>query len=129
VTLTTGSGCADRDDCGGFIAHGECTANVCTAFAGNAGQGPGEFCDDTSDCDPATTGSQFLSGLCFTADPALGSDNVCVLDCTQESDCTPYGMHCGVISAPDGICLAPCASDAGCGGGTCDVGTGICSFQ
>ena len=129
LTLTAGSGCADRDDCAAFIQHGECTANVCVNFPGNGAQGPGDFCDDSSDCDPNTTGSQFTSNPCFTADPALGTDNVCVIDCTQESDCTAYGMHCGIVSAPDGICLAPCASDAGCGGGTCDVGTGICNFN
>ena len=128
LTLTAGTGCATRDDCAGFYQHGECAANVCSAFDGGGAQGPGAFCDDTTDCDPATTGSQFLSGLCFTADQTLGSDNVCVIDCTGEGDCTPFGMHCLVVSAPDGICIAPCQSDAGCGGAVCDTGTGICAF-
>lgn len=130
--LTAGAGCADRDGCANLYSRGECTAGVCVPFEGAAGQGPGEFCDSSDDCD-ATTGSIFLSSRCFTGDRNLGSDNVCVIDCTGESDCTPHGMHCLIVDStntPPGICLAPCTSDAGCGGGgaTCNTSTGICSF-
>lgn len=130
LTVSAGSGCASRDDCTGLYQRGECSGGLCVPFDGSGGQGPGEFCDDGADCDPNTTGSTYLSGTaCFTADPTLGSDNVCVSDCTQESDCSAYGMHCAIVDAtstPPGICLAPCSSDAGCGGLTCNVGTGVC---
>ena len=59
----------------------------------------------------------------------LAADNVCVKDCASEADCTPHGMHCLILDAsnsPPGICLAPCTSNAGCGGNTCDTQTGIC---
>jgi hypothetical protein len=129
LTLTAGSGCADRDDCAGLAEHGECSGGLCVPFQGNGTQGPGAFCDSSDDCDPSTTGSTYLDSHCFTASPTQGADNVCVLDCDQESDCTPYGMHCAIVSSsqsPAGLCLAPCSSDAGCGGLTCDIGTGIC---
>lgn len=127
VTLTAGTGCSSRDDCALLLAKGECTAGVCGAFEGNMAQGPGQFCDSSDDCDPATTGSQFLNGLCFSGDPTLGTDNVCVMDCTTQAECEAVGMKCAIIQNNQGVCLAPCTSDAGCGGLQCDANTGICS--
>ncbi len=128
-TATAGSGCTSRQDCAQFYQRGECQSGECVPFEGAAGQGPGDYCDDSADCDPSTTGSTYTSSLCFTGDSLLAADNVCVIDCTQDSDCTPYGMHCLIVddtNTPPGICLAPCTSDAGCGGYTCNTSTGVC---
>ncbi|MBU1239093.1 DUF4215 domain-containing protein [Myxococcota bacterium] len=131
VVITSGTGCVDRDDCSALLGHGECNAGLCEDFDGAASQGPGEFCDNDEDCDPASTGSSFISALCFTADPTRASDNVCVVDCDTDTDCASYGMHCAIVDpgyTPAGICLAPCTSDDGCGGLTCNTGTGICEL-
>lgn len=129
ATLTAASGCADRGDCTYFIGHGECTSNLCEDFQGNAAQGPGDFCDDTDDCDPALTGSQFINGLCLNPNSARYEDNVCTLDCTGESDCTPYNMHCFIwdTTNSEGFCIAPCLTDVDCYGHSCDSTSGICT--
>lgn len=131
LTLSSGTGCEGRDDCANLYRHGECSAGLCVPFEGGGAQSPGQFCDSPDDCDPTTTGSIYLSTPCFSADRNLGTDNVCVTDCTTENDCTTYGLHCLIVDdtgTPPGICIAPCTSDAGCGGATCDTQTGICSF-
>lgn len=131
ISLTTaaGSGCVTRDDCAAFVARGECATGSCVAFDGNSNQGPGDFCDDATDCDPNTTGSQFLNGACANPNSTRSADNVCVIDCTGDADCTPYGMHCFIVDANSGagLCLAPCQTDADCYGNTCTPATGVCS--
>ena len=129
LTLTSGTGCATNDDCAGLIGHGYCDTGVCVNFDGAGAQEPGEFCDDDEDCNTATTGSSFYSGFCFTADPVDADDNMCIVDCDTEADCTDLGMHCTILaegSSPAGICLPPCTSDAGCGGLTCNTTTSTC---
>ncbi|MBU1239092.1 pre-peptidase C-terminal domain-containing protein [Myxococcota bacterium] len=128
LSVTSGSGCADRDDCAALYARGECDTGLCVEFDGAAAQTAGEFCDNDADCDPDTTGSEFFNGLCFTADNTDGDDNMCIMDCDTEADCTAVGMHCTLLSGGTaaGICLPPCTSDAGCAGLTCNTDTNAC---
>jgi hypothetical protein len=127
ATVTATGGCQDDDDCAAMPGHGRCDVptGACRAFDGAGAQTAGEFCDSNDDC--ATGSTVFDAPNCITADPTLGSDNVCTMDCTQDSDCASFnGMVCHIVQAPNGLCWMPCTSDEGCMGGTCTIATGHC---
>ena len=132
-----GTACGDVNDCGGsYCTDGVCAAeekncddeNSCTSDSCEDGEciyaaAEGD-CDDNDSC---TTEDTCTEGMC------AGTASDCA--CEETSDCpAPMDLCMGTYACLEGICVMDesdatlCDEGTPCEVGSCDPGTGACSY-